>query len=606
MYPNFEEILEELSYKVGIVDLTNESHKQILVKLLRERGIDSAQQLTDRASVVFEYIKEVLVKSKSSGNIYPVKKFNPDTQVKPTDSELEKSKTNVGVSDDEKNAEPTPTQTEPEVDYDKLSSEKKKKIVQTKTHQSEPINKKLKKIDTLKTNTFNAELEPNDSEFEKLNKDIKNPIPPQPYKIPENILKNTKFPKKYIKALERIVNTRPTGDGTKWSHYSNIPGGAGQISAQAGELMTLIGSTMDDNDFNSFYNSLVQHEQELTNTNPKLKSESTRIVSKSWIDAAKNNRSAILKRLNKEYPGATIVASSWDTKNDVESLGLENYEENKGHSTDIYLKIKLKDGKEILNEISLKKSTVVYFVNSGAGKFSDWDSELPDNLNIKVYNKNERNNLVKTATTLKNDIKKLLDSDSDAAKKLKDVIKSKGIDFETALDLLSNGKGNRARAKVVYSAIVAIASEGNDIAKNHIINSKKSEKQFTNDSIKAIIENPKMKEGMLSEIRNEFPLKSISSGEETMAIGDLSLDKAVMENIFGTSNYDEIKEKLVAEQGNPPYIGYKADINGKIIPLASIYVREDGVGYGGIIKFEMSLDSRFAVVLDKANKEIYG
>ena len=92
MYPNFDEILEELSYKVGIVDLTNESHKQILVKLLRERGIDSAQKLTDRASVVFQYIKENtpkpkrilkeddVVKSKKSGNVYTVKKFNPDTQ----------------------------------------------------------------------------------------------------------------------------------------------------------------------------------------------------------------------------------------------------------------------------------------------------------------------------------------------------------------------------------------------------------------------------------------------------------------------------------------------------------------------------------------------
>jgi hypothetical protein len=76
MYPNFDEILEELSYKVGIVDLTNESHKQILVKLLRERGIDSAQQLTDRASVVFEYIKEatkpdraLAARSKESGKL---------------------------------------------------------------------------------------------------------------------------------------------------------------------------------------------------------------------------------------------------------------------------------------------------------------------------------------------------------------------------------------------------------------------------------------------------------------------------------------------------------------------------------------------------------
>jgi hypothetical protein len=62
MYPNFDEILEELSYKVGIVDLTIDSHKKELVKLLRERKIDSAQQLADRASVVFEYIKEVTKK----------------------------------------------------------------------------------------------------------------------------------------------------------------------------------------------------------------------------------------------------------------------------------------------------------------------------------------------------------------------------------------------------------------------------------------------------------------------------------------------------------------------------------------------------------------
>ncbi len=144
MYPNFEEILEELSYKVGIVDLTNESHKQILVKLLRERGIDSAQQLTDRASVVFKYIKEntpkpkrilredTVVKGKDSGNIYTVKTFNADRHVKPTPAEIEKAKKDNGgelpkddtkepnqtqklsgsdfQSSAEKNADPTPTE----------------------------------------------------------------------------------------------------------------------------------------------------------------------------------------------------------------------------------------------------------------------------------------------------------------------------------------------------------------------------------------------------------------------------------------------------------------------------------------------------------------
>ncbi len=120
MYPNFDEILEELSYKVCIVDLTKESHKTELVKLLRERGIPSAQQLADRASVVFEYIKEntpkpkriikedEVVKGKDSGNIYTVKTFNPNRHVKPTDAEIEKAKEKNGgklPSDDEE--EPT-------------------------------------------------------------------------------------------------------------------------------------------------------------------------------------------------------------------------------------------------------------------------------------------------------------------------------------------------------------------------------------------------------------------------------------------------------------------------------------------------------------------
>jgi hypothetical protein len=108
MYPDFNEILEELSYKVGIVDLTNESHKKQLVKLLRERGIDSAQQLADRASVVFEYIKENtpkpksvlkeddIVKSKASGNVYTVKTFDPSKHDKPTPDEIEKAKASNG------------------------------------------------------------------------------------------------------------------------------------------------------------------------------------------------------------------------------------------------------------------------------------------------------------------------------------------------------------------------------------------------------------------------------------------------------------------------------------------------------------------------------
>jgi len=58
MYPDFEEALDDLSVKVGIPNLTNESHKEILVKLLRERNVDSAKQLVDEASPIFAYLQK--------------------------------------------------------------------------------------------------------------------------------------------------------------------------------------------------------------------------------------------------------------------------------------------------------------------------------------------------------------------------------------------------------------------------------------------------------------------------------------------------------------------------------------------------------------------
>jgi hypothetical protein len=114
-----------------------------------------------------------------------------------------------------------------------------------------------------------------------------------------------------------------------------------------------------------------------------------------------------------------------------------------------------------------------------------------------------------------------------------------------------------------------------------------------------------MKEGMLQTIKEEFPLKAVSEGEETMAIGDMSLDKDTMKGIFGTSNYDEIKEKLVSEPGPPPFLGYRAEVGSDVIPIAEVSIREDGVGYGGQMKFEMKLDKRFAAKLSDATSKVY-
>ena len=54
--------------------------------------------------------------------------------------------------------------------------------------------------------------------------------------------------------------------------------------AQAGELMTMMGTSMSDEEFESFTNSLLDHEQKLIENNPSMEKEGSRIVTKSWIE----------------------------------------------------------------------------------------------------------------------------------------------------------------------------------------------------------------------------------------------------------------------------------------------------------------------------------
>lgn len=482
-----------------------------------------------------------------------------------------------------------------------------------------PKDKTLSNVDTLKEKAFTVTIEPTDAEFDKRNKKSTNPNPPAPYKLPADIFENPKFPKKYAAVLERMMNTKPSGEATKWNHYSDQPGGAGAISAQAGEIMGMMGVSMSDADFEKLSKSMLEHEKELIAKNPKLKPDSQRVINKSWITAAGNNRKAILGRIKRDYPGAEVTATCWDTKDEVEALGLKDYDNNKGFSSDIYVKIKTKDGKDILNEVSLKKSDKVNFLNSGAGKFSEWDKDLPDSINQNMFKERQRKALVKTGKEIQAEITKLLASDKPAdkakAKSLQAVMKTKGHTFDDALKLTEDGKGKyRDTAKVVLEGAKTLADwptwpkgnpgkNANPTAVAHLKHVSDEQTKFQNDSIEEIAKNPKMTNGMLDEIKKEFPLKSVSEGEETMAIGKNSLDRTTLKKIFGTDDFKKIKENFVSESGpDGSYLGYRAKVGDDIIRIAKIAVREDGVGYGGQLKFEMKLDKSFANLLTKANE----
>jgi hypothetical protein len=463
--------------------------------------------------------------------------------------------------------------------------------------------KTLTKIDSLNSKNFLTKQQPDDAAFDKLNKKSQIGPPPKPFKFPKEIYQNAKIPKRHLIALERMLRTKLDDSSKKWSHFSNLPGGAGKIPAQAGELMTLIGTSLDNKNAAIFYNSLAKYENEQIQSHPELANPSKRIVTKDWIAAAMNNRKAIIARITKEYPGATITAGSWDTEGEVESLGLQDYKKNKGFSTDVYFKVRTKDGKDILDEVSLKKDKNVNFLNSGTGEFIKWDPNIPDEINPKVYAQTERKALM---TFAKKNLQKLANV-AKVDKDLQRIIKEKGIDIKGAYQLMISGKGsNRDVNNIIYSAIKALGNKGNKDAVKYVAAVDKTHKKYIANSVSALSTNKKLKQGMLNSIREEFPLKAVGEGEESMAIGDMSLDRAVLTQIFGTSDFEQIKEGLIAvTDSEPPYIAYRAKSSKVNIPIAQIGIREDGVGYGGQLKFEMKLDPRFAKVLKLANEKIY-
>ena len=206
--------------------------------------------------------------------------------------------------------------------------------------------KTVKKGDPSTTEEYQREPEPNDDTFEKKNKKHKNPIPPPAIDL-SDIVKNPKFPKRYMKMLERMVNTRLNTKTKKGEHFSDIPGGAGQIKAQSGELIALMGTTMSKEEFDELTNRLLAHEEALIEKNPTvfkkknkdgkwIPNPGSRIVDKTWVQAARDNRKAVLQRLEKQYgKGTKIVGGAWDSKDEVEAMGLSEYEKNKGFSRDL-------------------------------------------------------------------------------------------------------------------------------------------------------------------------------------------------------------------------------------------------------------------------------
>ena len=165
-----------------------------------------------------------------------------------------------------------------------------------------------------------------------------------------------KIPTKYIKGLQRILNSKQINSSTpKISEF--FDGGRRRNSYQSGEILTFILTSMDEESQRISVTFYFQPK------NQKGKS----ILDESWIGASISSRETILRQVKEKYGEDLVIEfGQWDTKDDVENgIGLENYSKNKGFSTDTYFRIKTSDGPKI-HEVSLKKDFEAYFSNLGS------------------------------------------------------------------------------------------------------------------------------------------------------------------------------------------------------------------------------------------------
>ena len=112
---------------------------------------------------------------------------------------------------------------------------------------------------------------------------------------------------------------------------------------------------------------------------------------------------------------------------------------------------------------------------------------------------------------------------------------------------------------------------------------------------KYLFENEEAKQGLIKSIREDFPLQALLSGEESMALGDLSADKGTLKAIFGTDDFNKIQQNLTVVGDALVYTSG----SGKQIPVSTIVSRPDGIGYGTSWKLEMQLHPEFAKELEK-------
>jgi len=467
----------------------------------------------------------------------------------------------------------------------------------------------------------------------------------------DEYFKSNKIPKKYQKVIARLINTQ-NGKQEITDYMTGV--GAGVLPSQSGEILTMASIGMSDEEFEGFMSTL---EKQVA----KYPKGTKPIITKEWLESVRHVRTVTNKRYDSQFGKGNWEISNvaWDVEAEFEALGNDNYNENKGFSSDMYVKVS-SNGKPVLDEISLKKDSNANIYNGVVTDIKEWSSNVPDAADIAKYKKGEIERPTqygKDAVTLQVDRKILTSELVMKNKELRTTLNALGVvsgnakdgykvepkaeEIITKLESMpipppidldrfkqTFGTGDKTRFKkylIMHAAIQRAKeiSEGNtekttasEFLNNHIGYEKGDDgkfpegsiKRYQNDTIQFLVEDEDAKEGCLNALAEKLPMKALLEGEEKMAIGGLSADPKTLSRVFGISSYDDFKAGLTMkedEDGDNFLVYESKGPPAKSVPISIVKVRQKGQGYASSVGLEFEIAPEFARSLYDANKEEY-
>ena len=182
------------------------------------------------------------------------------------------------------------------------------------------------------------------------------------YKVMGVTKGKVKFPSKYMSVLANALNF---AKGPFTITDLTDAAGAGTLDSTLGELVTLMGATIqDENQRNAFFNYLREQIKAGGNTSA---------LTAAWVNSAQDSCVAFHRKIAKDCPGGHEVKTNfWDIPSEAQAAGVKNYKRDKGKSTDINTMVDCisKDGSRTQKWLqpSLKKSKKVNAFNSTTGR----------------------------------------------------------------------------------------------------------------------------------------------------------------------------------------------------------------------------------------------